>query len=266
MKNATPALRIAALRKEFGRFAAVDGIDLRVERGQIFGLLGPNGAGKTTTLRMVIGHLRPTSGVIEVCGDSAIDAPLSAKQRIGFISDRPYLYEKLTGREFLRFVGGLWGMSPDAIERQGTQWLERFDLGGWGGEPVESYSHGMRQRLLLCAALLHAPSLLVMDEPMVGLDPRGAALLKQVIRELASDGMAVVLSTHTLDVVEEVCDALAIINRGRVVAAGTLEELRREHGNDARLEQLFLEVTERTRQPEENPPPERVASGGGGGR
>ena len=250
-KDEHPALELRGLRKVFGKFAAVDGIDLRVERGQVFGFLGPNGAGKTTTLRLITGLLDPTAGEIRVCGVDAIKTPLEAKRRIGFISDRPYLYDKLTGAEFLRFVGGLWGMSKDDITARGERWLERFDLSGWSGEPVESYSHGMRQRLLLCSALLHEPELMIMDEPMVGLDPRGAACLKDVIRELAGAGIAVVLSTHTLDVVEQVCDALAIINRGVIVAEGTLEEVKRQHGQRGRLEELFLHVTEGQRNPDD---------------
>jgi ABC-2 type transport system ATP-binding protein len=241
-----PVLRLTEVHKRFGEFAAVDGIGFEVQPGQVFGFLGPNGAGKTTTLRMISGLLRPSGGRIDVCGIDALRDPIAAKRHIGFIGDRPFLYEKLTGAEFLRFVGGLWGMGPDDIDRQQGHWLERFDLQGWAAEPVEAYSHGMRQRLLLCAALLHRPRLLIMDEPMVGLDPRGAARLKQVIRELAEQqGMGVVLSTHTLDVVEQVCDALAIIDHGRVIAAGTLQEVRDLHNAQGqRLEQLFLQLTE----------------------
>ena len=238
-----PVLQIRGVSKRFGAFDAVQGIDLDIQPGEVFGFLGPNGAGKTTTLRMVTGLLRPSSGTITVAGLDMRRQPLQAKRRIGFISDRPFIYEKLTGAEFLRFVGGLWGMSPDAIARDGAMWLERFDLQGWVGEPVESYSHGMRQRLLLCCALLHRPALLVMDEPMVGLDPRGARRLKEVVRELSrQQGMSVVLSTHTLDVVEQICDTVAIMHRGRIQVAGPLHEVLPREGQ--RLEQLFLEVTE----------------------
>lgn len=247
MTGQHPALKLQDVHKSYGDFAAVSGISLTVDSGQVFGFLGPNGAGKTTTLRMITGLLEPSRGRIEVCGVDARRDPQRAKQLIGFVGDRPYLYEKLTGAEFLRFVGGLWGMREKEIVQEQQPWLDRFDLLAWTGEPIEAYSHGMRQRLLLCAALLHRPRLLIMDEPLVGLDPRGAAQLKQVVRDLARDqGLGVVLSTHTLDVVEQVCDAVAIVDHGTVVTQGTLGELRRAHQADGeRLEQLFLRLTER---------------------
>jgi len=246
MSDAVAVLRLRGVRKVFGSFVALDSIDLEVQRGQVFGFLGPNGAGKTTTLRLVGGLLRPSAGTIQVCGFDSVRDALECKRRVGLITDRPYLYEKLTGGEFLRFVGGLWGMDRADIEERGGYWMDRFDMLGWIGEPVESYSHGMRQRLLLCSALIHRPDLLIMDEPMVGLDPRGAAKLKVVVRELAEQqGIAVVLSTHTLDVVEQVCDAVAIIHRGKIVASGPLEAVRAAHQTaPGRLEELFLKLTE----------------------
>ena len=237
-------LELSGLTKAFGSFMALDHVDLRVERGEVFGFLGPNGAGKTTTLRLVTGLARPTSGSARVCGFDVQQQPEEAKRRVGFISDRPFLYEKLTGMEFLRFVGGVWGMSRAAIQEQGDRWLEAFSLQGWAGEPLESYSHGMRQRILFCGALIHEPQLLIMDEPMVGLDPRGARTLKQVVRQLASGGTTVILSTHTLEVVDQVCDSVAIIDRGKIVTSGTLEEVRRAHDAEGdRLEELFLRLT-----------------------
>ena len=242
-----PVLHLENVQKTFGSFRAVDGINLTVHRGEVFGFLGPNGAGKTTTLRMITGLLEPSGGRIEVCGVDAVKRPLEAKQRIGFIGDRPFLYDKLTGAEFLRFVGGLWGMKPAVLREKAAHWLEHFDLTNWAGEPVESYSHGMRQRLLLCSALMHEPDLLILDEPMVGLDPRGSARLKQVMRELAADhDIAIVISTHTLDVVEQVCHSLAIIDRGTVITQGTLAEVNKRHRAEGqRLEELFLRITER---------------------
>jgi ABC-2 type transport system ATP-binding protein len=243
--RSSPVLRLTGVRKSYGSFVALQDLDLELGRGEILGFLGPNGAGKTTTLRLVTGLLRPSAGRIQVCGFDVAREPLETKRRIGFISDRPFLYEKLTGAEFLRFVGGLWNLSLRQIEERAACWLDRFELSSWSGEPIEAYSHGMRQRLLLCAALLHEPDLLIMDEPMVGLDPRGAVQLKQTIGELARQrGMAVVLSTHTLEVVEQVCDRVAILDHGPLVAAGTLEELRRMHRTgEARLEDLFLRLT-----------------------
>ncbi len=239
-----PVLEIEGLTKAYGSFVALDHVDLTVARGEVFGFLGPNGAGKTTTLRLITGLARPTSGTARVCGFDVQRQPAEAKGRVGFISDRPFLYEKLTGMEFLRFVGGVWGMSRADIARQAARWLEVFDLEGWAGEPLESYSHGMRQRILFCSALVHSPELLIMDEPMVGLDPRGARTLKRVVRQLAGDGTTVILSTHTLEVVDQVCDSVAIIDRGKIITSGPLEEVRRAHdAEEDRLEELFLRLT-----------------------
>ena len=238
-------MELQGVVKTFGSFVALDDINLQVEPGTIFGFLGPNGAGKTTTLRLVTGLMRPSAGTVKVCGHDVVKEPEQAKRRIGFISDRPYLYEKLTGAEFLRFVGGLWGMAPALIADRAEHWLDYFDLQNWAGEPIESYSHGMRQRILFCSSLIHDPELLIMDEPMVGLDPRGAIKLKRVVRKLAAEkGTAVVLSTHTLDVVEQICDAVGIIDHGRIIAAGTLDEVRRaHHAESVKLEELFLTLT-----------------------
>ena len=247
--NETPVLELRGVAKQFGDFVALSGVDLTVEGGQVYGFLGPNGAGKTTTLRMVTGLMRPSAGQVLVCGHDVVTEPCRAKRHIGFISDRPFLYDKLTGSEFLRFVGGIWGMEPGDIARQSAHWLERFDLAGWAGEPIDAYSHGMRQRILFCAALIHRPRLLIMDEPMVGLDPRGGRQLKRIVRELADSGdTSVLLSTHTLDVVEQVCDAVAIIDRGKLIASGTLQEIQADNKGGIedgdRLEDLFLRLTE----------------------
>ena len=191
--------------------------------------------------------MRPSAGQILVCGHDVVSESRQAKSCLGFISDRPFLYDKLTGAEFLRFIGGIWGMEPEDIQDQSAYWLDRFDLAGWAGEPIDAYSHGMRQRILFCAALIHRPRLLIMDEPMVGLDPRGGRQLKRIVRELADErGTAVLLSTHTLDVVEQVCDAVAIIDRGKVITHGSLADVRAAHDQEAddRLEDLFLRLTE----------------------
>lgn len=234
------------LRKVYGAFEAVKGLNLEVKPGEVFGFLGPNGAGKTTSLRMITGQLKPTAGQVRICGFSMLDEPLEAKARLGFIPDRPYIYEKLTAVEFLRFVGGLHGMERRRCARRIEELLSLFDLVRWGGSLIENFSHGMKQRLVMASALLPQPKLLVVDEPMVGLDPRGARLIKQVFRQICDDAsMTVFLSTHSLDVAEELCDRIAIMHRGEVVRQGTIEGIRQEMGTPGtRLEEIFLQLTE----------------------
>ncbi len=239
-----PVLELRGLRKSYGRFAAVKGLDLRVEAGEIFGFLGPNGAGKTTTIRMVAGVLRPSEGQVLVGGTDLESEPETAKARIGYIPDRPYLYDKLSGGEFLRFVAGLWGQGGAEADERAARLLELFDLTAWRDELIESYSHGMRQKLLISSALIHGPELIVVDEPMVGLDPRSARLLKDLLRRFADDGGAVFLSTHTLEVAEALCDRIAIIQGGEIIASGTMEELRAQaKAGGAHLEEIFLRMT-----------------------
>jgi ABC-2 type transport system ATP-binding protein len=239
-----PALRLVGVRKRYGAFTAVDGIDLAVRPGEIFGFLGPNGAGKTTTIRMVAGVLRPSEGRILLGGDDLLADPLRAKRRLGYIPDRPFLYEKLTGSEFLRFVAGLWGQGGAEVEALAARMLELFGLTEWKDELVESYSHGMRQKLLITSALLHRPELIVVDEPMVGLDPRAARILKDLLRAFADEGGAVFLSTHTLEVAEALCDRIAILAQGRILACGSMDELRAEaSAGGAHLEEIFLRLT-----------------------
>jgi ABC-2 type transport system ATP-binding protein len=252
-------IRLEALTKRYGKLEAVKGIDLEVRPAEVFGFLGPNGAGKTTTLRMLTGLLRPTSGRIIVAGIDLAEDPLAVKSIMGFIPDRPYIYEKLTAVEFLRFVAGLYRVPTATTDRRIPKLLAQFHLVGRGDSLVESYSHGMRQRLVMCASLLHEPQLLVVDEPMVGLDPAGARLLKEIFRTLCHDEeRTVFLSTHSMDVAEEVCDRIAIIHHGKIIALGTVEELRDKAGQSAaRLEEVFLQLTqedERTvSQPEVEP-------------
>ena len=237
-------LRLEGLKKSYGSFAAVKGIDLDVHRGEIFGFLGPNGAGKTTTIRMVAGVLRPSAGRVLVGGDDLEKKPESAKARVGYIPDRPFLYEKLSGGEFLRFVAGLWGREGDAVEQRADRLLELFHLTEWKDELIESYSHGMRQKILISSALIHQPELIVVDEPMVGLDPRSARLLKDLFRTFVDDGGTVFLSTHTLEVAEVLCDRIAIIKEGEIISLGTMEELRSQaDAGGADLEEIFLKLT-----------------------
>ena len=238
---------LEGLTKKYGSFTAVDALDLHVPAGQLFGFLGPNGAGKTTTLRMIAGILRPTAGRIRIGGIDIVQQPNEAKSRMGYIPDRPFIYEKLTGMEFLRFVAGLYGQQGAEVEHRARELLGLFDLEDWRDELVESYSHGMRQKLIISGAFVHRPDVIVVDEPMVGLDPRAARTLKDLFREYTRRGHTIMMSTHTLEVAQNLCDRIAIIRRGRIAAAGTMEELRRhaEAGTEG-LEDIFLRLTGET--------------------
>ena len=241
---ATEVLQLQGVVKRYGKFTAVAGIDLDVHRGEIFGFLGPNGAGKTTTIRMVAGVLRPSEGRILVDGDDLHEHPARTKMKVGYVPDRPFLYEKLSGGEFLRFVSGLWGKEGPEAEARADRLLELFQLAPWKDELIESYSHGMRQKILISSALIHQPEIIVVDEPMVGLDPRSARILKDLLRAFVGQGGTVFLSTHTLEVAEALCDRIAIISQGQIIALGTMEELRAQaHAGGAHLEEIFLKVT-----------------------
>jgi ABC-2 type transport system ATP-binding protein len=238
-------IRIVDLHKKYGRLAAVDGLNLEVPAGEIFGFLGPNGAGKTTTIRVMMGILRATSGQVFLDGHDIDRAPEEAKAISGFIPDRPFIYEKLSAREFLNFIGKLRRMDSTRLERRTAEVLEHLELLHCQDELVESFSHGMKQRLVLCAALLHEPRVLIIDEPMVGLDPRGARTLKDLFRSLAGAGTAVFLSTHSISVAEEICHRVGIIQKGRLIASGTMTDLyRRSNSKDSSLEDVFLELTQ----------------------
>jgi len=216
-------IRLENLTKHYGSFVAVDDISMEVPRGLLHGFLGPNGAGKTTTLRMIAGILRPTDGRVLIGGDDVHKQPLAAKMRLGFIPDRPFVYDKLTGAEFLRFVAGLYGQEGDAIDRRIAE---------------------LRQKLIISSALIHRPEVIVVDEPMVGLDPKAARLLKDIFRQFVGKGGTVLMSTHTLEVAEAMCDRIAIIQHGKIVAEGTVPDLRRQHqAGDVSLEELFLKLT-----------------------
>jgi ABC-2 type transport system ATP-binding protein len=237
-------IELTSLTKRYGRFTAVDGINLTIPRGELYGLLGPNGAGKTTTMRMIAGILQPTSGTVKISGIDIQNDPLVAKSRLGFIPDRPFVYDKLTGAEFLRFVAGLYGMSGKQLELRMDELLELFELAPWKDELTESYSHGMRQKLIISSALVHQPEVIVVDEPMVGLDPKSARLLKDLLRQFVTNGGTVLMSTHTLEIAEAMCDRIAIVQGGRIAAAGNMEELRCQTASgEASLEELFLKLT-----------------------
>jgi ABC-2 type transport system ATP-binding protein len=237
-------IAIHDLVKQYGHFTAVDGVTLNVKAGEIHGFLGPNGAGKTTTLRMIAGLLKPTSGRIVVNDHDLASHPEAAKASLGYIPDRPFIYEKLTAGEFLRFHGGLYGLDGNGIGPRIREMLDLFELGRWENELVESFSHGMKQRLVMSAAFLHRPQAVVVDEPMVGLDPRGARLIKDVFRRMAGHGVAVLMSTHTLEVAQEMCDRISIILKGRIIASGTVRQLLDLTGGaDEHLTSVFLKLT-----------------------
>src|SRR6187431_1976761 len=228
-------IAIENLVKRYGAFTAVDGVSLSVAPGQIHGFLGPNGAGKTTSIRIIAGLLKPTAGRIVVNGHDLEREPEAAKAALGFIPDRPFIYEKLTAGEFLRFHAGLYGMPEREIDERIKEMLEIFELGKWEDELVESFSHGMKQRLVMCSAFLHRPQAVLVDEPMVGLDPRGARLIKDVFRVMSQRGVAILMSTHTLEVAQEMCDRIAIILKGKIIARGTVDELLALGGEDEQL-------------------------------
>jgi len=243
-------IQIEKLTKAYGDFLAVDDITFTAARGQVFGFLGPNGAGKTTTIRIISGLSLPTSGTIRVNGFDVVTEGRQAKASVGYVPDRPFLYEKLSGWEYLRFVSDLYERGWDDCRKRADHLLEYFDLLRWAGSRIENYSHGMKQKLVLIGALVIDPETLVIDEPMVGLDALAQKQVKTLFRELATAGKAVFLTTHTMSVAEAVCDQIAIINRGKIVAAGSPSELKTLAADPGvALEDVFLEITTAREQP-----------------
>ena len=232
------------LTKRYGSLLAVDRLNLFVPKGSIFGFIGPNGAGKTTTIKMLAGLIEPDAGTI-IIGDTDIkQEPEKAKQQIGFIPDRPYLYEKLTGLEFLKFTADLYGVAESAFRQKAERLLDQFSLIDWKNELIEAYSHGMKQRLIMSAAILHDPKIIIVDEPMIGLDPAGIKMVKRLFRELAESGVTFFISTHTLSIAQDLCDRIGIIQKGKLIAIGTLDDLKiQAHASSGDLEDVFLKLT-----------------------
>ena len=237
-------IQLINLTKRYGKFLAVDALNLEVAPGEIFGFLGPNGAGKTTTVKMMAGLLKPTKGSILLAGHDLEKEPKPAKSSFSFIPDHPFLYEKLTGREYLGFVAALYGMDGQQGGARAEELLELFELREWGDELIEGFSHGMRQRLVISGALIHRPRILIVDEPMVGLDPKGVRLVKEIFRELSNQGVSLFMCTHSLEIAEEMCHRVAILQEGKVLAQGSMGELREiSQTEGGRLEQIFLKLT-----------------------
>lgn len=246
MEEKIPLIQAQHLSKRFGDKTAVSDVSFSVNSGEIFGFLGPNGAGKTTTIKMIVGLLKPSEGSARVAGYDVQEQPLQAKAASGYGPDEPNLYSKLSARELLRFVGDLYGLSAQVVARRTDELLRMFDLTDAADDLTDSYSHGMQQKTSLAAALLHDPRVLILDEPTVGLDPKSARLIKDILRQEADRGAAVMLSTHILEIAERMCDRIGIINKGKLVAVGTLEELRalgNESENGGSLEDIFLDLT-----------------------
>lgn len=232
------------LTKKFGELTAVDRLNLTVSSGELFGFVGPNGAGKTTTLRMMAGVLKPTSGRIIIDNKDLAENPLECKKIIGFIPDNPFLYEKLTGRETLHFIAGIYKLPQDGLEKRIEHLFELFEIDSWRDELIESYSHGMKQRLVMASTLIHQPKVIIVDEPMVGLDPKATKMVKGIFRSLCQRGITIFMSTHTLQIAEEMCDRIGIINQGKLIALGTMKELREMSGLPAKeLEAVFFRLT-----------------------
>ncbi len=239
----TPLIETHHLTKRYGEKVAVDDVSFSVSPGEIFGFLGPNGAGKTTTIKMIVGLLQPSAGSVKVAGYDVQTQAIMAKTACGFVPDEPHLYPKLSSRELLHFVGQLYSLDRAQIAHRTDELLRLFDLSDASDDLIDSYSHGMRQKTALAAALMHDPHVLVLDEPTVGLDPKSARLIKDILRQMAERGAAVFLSTHILEIAERMCDRIGIINRGRLIAAGTMQDLRGAGKGETSLEDIFLELT-----------------------
>ncbi len=237
-------IELINVTKKFGTFTAVADLTLTVKAGEFFGFLGPNGAGKTTTIKMITGLFAPTSGSVRVNGIDVQAEPIEAKKRLAYIPDQPFLYDKLSGREFLYFVGGLYRVDKTVMQERIKEIIDQFEIGSWVDRRTEDYSQGMRQRISIAAALVHRPKTIVIDEPMVGLDPRSAKIVRDTLRTQVRGGTTILMSTHSLPVAEELCDRIGIINDGKLVFCDTQEQLQADKAKyDGKFESVFLEVT-----------------------
>jgi ABC-2 type transport system ATP-binding protein len=236
-------IELKDLVKKFGDLTAVNGINLSIPKGEFFAVLGPNAAGKTTTIKMIAGLIKPTTGSVIVAGYNIQSEPLQARKRLAYVPDFPFLYEKLTPLEFMQFTGQLFKIAPDRVRSESSILTKRFHLEPFINKSIEGLSHGTRQRVAIASALLHDPEVFVIDEPMVGLDPQHARIVKDILKERSREGMTVFLSTHQLSVAEEMADRIGIIHQGKVVAIGTIDELKKQSGQDGALERSFLRLT-----------------------
>lgn len=240
----TPSIRLIDLTKAYGKNEAVHRLNIEVAKGELFGFLGPNGAGKTTTIKMMTGLLEPTNGRVEIGGINMWESPLEAKKRIAYVPDQPNLYPKLTGWDYLEFIASVFRIPNNEFQRRADELLRVFSLTERADELIESYSHGMKQKIAISGALVHNPDVLFLDEPTVGLDPKSARSLKNLLRELCDNGMTAFISTHILEIAEQMCDRAGIILDGNIIAMGTMDELRNRAGNkEQSLEDIFLELT-----------------------
>ncbi|MCH8156643.1 MAG: ABC transporter ATP-binding protein [Nitrospinae bacterium] len=237
-------ITIEGLVKKYSSVTAVNDLHLKIPAGELFGFLGPNGAGKTTTIKLMVGLLKPTAGRVVIDGVDIQQDPVRVKSVIGYIPDRPFLYDKLTGMEYLEFISDLYSLDKEPARVRARKFLEFFDLEESASELIEAYSHGMKQKLIIAGALIHDPKVIIVDEPLVGLDPKGARQVKRLFQDLCKSGVAVFMSTHSLGIAEAMCGRIGIIQKGKMIAIGTVEELRRqaekEHGD---LEDIFLKLT-----------------------
>jgi ABC-2 type transport system ATP-binding protein len=237
-------LEIKSIEKKFGSFTAVNKINLNIKKGELFGFLGPNGAGKTTTIKMIVGLLSPTSGNIILDSEDVWSNPIRSKMKIGYIPDQPFLYDKISGREYLHFCGGLFNIHKDVLNNRISEMIDILKIGEWIDKRTEEYSQGMRQRIVIASAFLHQPELIIVDEPMIGLDPQSAFVVKRLLEDKVKNGATIFMSTHSLNVVEEICTHVGIINRGNIIFNNTIDslhQLKKQHGNN--LEELFIQLT-----------------------